>query len=183
MNSNPTIISVNSKETPGVGKIPRESVTLIAGHGVEGDYHAGAKVRPPQPRGGDARPAEHPPGTPDARRLFDEMAASASRHTRRDGREHHDARPRDLNLAPGTKLYLGESAVIESDGFATPARSSTASTSACSQQVAMKAEDGSIIRKAGIMAIVLEGGAVRAGDAIRVEAPSGAAAAERLQPV
>ena len=47
----------------------------------------------------------------------------------------------------------------------------------------MKADDGSIIRKAGIMAIVLEGGVVRAGDAIRVEAPSGAAAAQRLLPV
>ena len=42
---NSTVLSVNSKDTPGVGKTPRESVTLVAGHGVEGDYHAGANVR------------------------------------------------------------------------------------------------------------------------------------------
>ena len=39
-----------------------------------------------------------------------------------------------LDLAPGTKLHLGESAVIEITGSATPARSSTPSTSGCSRR-------------------------------------------------
>jgi MOSC domain-containing protein YiiM len=34
-------------------------------------------------------------------------------------------------------------------------------------------ENGGLIRKAGIMGIVLESGEVRAGDAIRVELPVG----------
>ncbi|HEY7802296.1 MAG TPA: MOSC domain-containing protein, partial [Dehalococcoidia bacterium] len=41
--------------------------------------------------------------------------------------------------------------------------------------------DGSIVRKAGVMGIVLEGGVVRPGDAIRVETPAGVAGA--LEPV
>jgi MOSC domain-containing protein YiiM len=35
-----------------------------------------------------------------------------------------------------------------------------------------RAPDGGLIRKAGIMAVVVEGGEVRPGDPIRVELPS-----------
>ncbi len=87
-----------------------------------------------------------------------------------------------LDLAPGTKLHLGDSA-IEITGCRNPCAQLDAVDERLLAQVALKAGDGSIIRKAGIMAIVLEGGVVRPGDAIHVEAPAGAAAAERLQPV
>jgi MOSC domain-containing protein YiiM len=40
---------------------------------------------------------------------------------------------------------------------------------------------GALVRKAGVMAIVIAGGEVRAGDAIRVELPSGEA--RPLQPL
>lgn len=36
-----------------------------------------------------------------------------------------------------------------------------------------KADDGTVIRKSGVMSIVVIGGEVRATDAIRVELPSG----------
>ena len=162
MNSNPTIISVNSKETPGVGKIPRESVTLIAGHGVEGDYHAGAKVR-------HRSRAAATPDLPNIRQvhlmhaeLFDEMAAIGITVTPGAMGENITTRGLAiLDLAPGTKLHLGESAVIEVTGIRNPCAQLNGVDERLLQQVAMKAEDGSIIRKAGIMAIVLEGGAVR----------------------
>jgi MOSC domain-containing protein YiiM len=50
-------------------------------------------------------------------------------------------------------------------------------------QVAMKGADGSIVRKAGIMGVVVAGGVVRDGDGIVVEAPVGEAASRRLEPV
>ena len=50
-------------------------------------------------------------------------------------------------------------------------------------QVALKADDGSITRKAGVMSVVVVGGVVRAGDAIVLEAPVGVAAQARLEPV
>ncbi len=184
MKSTPTIISVNSKETPGVGKIPRESVMLIAGHGVEGDYHAGAKVR-------HRSRAAATPDLPNIRQvhlmhseLFDEMAAIGITVTPGAMGENITTRGLAiLDLAPGTKLYLGDSAIIEVTGVRNPCAQLNGVDERLLQQVAMKADDGSITRKAGIMAIVLEGGTVRPGDAIRVKAPSGAAAAERLQPV
>jgi len=182
--NSPSIISVNSKETPGVGKIPRESVTLVAHHGVEGDYHAGATVR-------HRSRAAATPDLPNIRQihlmhaeLFDEMAAIGITVTPGAMGENITTRGLAiLDLAPGTKLHLGESAVIEVTGCRNPCAQLNGVDERLLQQVAMKADDGSIIRKAGIMAIVLEGGVVRPGDAIRAEAPTGAAAAERLQPV
>ncbi len=180
----PTVLSVNSKETHGVGKIPRESVTLVADHGVEGDYHAGATVRH------RSRVAQDP-AQPNPRQvhlmhaeLFDELAPLGITVTPGDMGENITTRGLAiLDLAPGTKLHLGASAVIEVTGCRNPCAQLNGVDERLLQQVALKAADGSIIRKAGVMAIVLEGGVVRPGDAIRVEAPSGAAAAERLQPV
>ena len=181
---NSTVLSVNSKDAPGVGKIPRESVTLVAGHGVEGDYHAGANVRH------RSRAAANP-DEPNLRQvhlmhaeLFDELAPLGIRVEPWQMGENITTRCLALlDLAPGTKLHLGESAVIEITGCRNPCAQLDAIDERLLAQVALKADDGSIIRKAGIMAIVLVGGVVRPGDAIRVEAPAGAAAAERLQPV
>ncbi len=181
---NSTVLSVNSKDAPGVGKIPRESVTLVAGHGVEGDYHAGANVRH------RSRAAANP-DEPNLRQvhlmhaeLFDELAPLGIRVEPGNMGENITTRGLALlDLAPGTRLHLGESAVIEITGCRNPCAQLDAVDERLLAQVALKADDGSIIRKAGIMAIVLVGGVVRPGDAIRVEAPAGAAAAELLQPV
>ena len=176
------MISVSSKPEPGVHKIPRESITLVAGHGVEGDYHAGKFVR-------HRSRAAKDPTQPNVRQvhlihseLFDEVAALGI--TVEPGQMGENITTRGLallDLAPGTRLYFGESAVIEVTGCRNPCNQLDGVDERLLAQVALKADDGSIIRKAGIMAIVLEGGAVRPGDAIRVEAPAGAPG--RLQPV
>ena len=36
MSTMATVVSVNRKETPGVGKIPRDEITLVANHGPVG---------------------------------------------------------------------------------------------------------------------------------------------------
>jgi MOSC domain-containing protein YiiM len=86
-----------------------------------------------------------------------------------------------LDMAPGTRLHLGESAVIELTGVRNPCNQLDAVDERLLGHVALKADDGSIIRKAGVMAIVVTGGVVRAGDAVRVVAPAGEGG--RLQPV
>ena len=45
MSEEPQVVSVSSKPEPGVHKQPRSEVALVAGKGVEGDYHAGEFVR------------------------------------------------------------------------------------------------------------------------------------------
>ncbi len=184
MSSPATVLAVSAKDTPGIPKLPRDEITLVAGHGVEGDYHAGAFVRHRSRAAQDAT-------RPNLRQvhlihseLFDDLAPLGI--TVAPGQMGENVTTRGLallDLAPGTRLHLGDTAVIEITGLRNPCNTLDAVDERLLAQVARKAADGSIVRKAGIMGIVVEGGAVRPGDAIRVEAPAGAVGAERLQPV
>ena len=175
----PHVVSVNSKDTPGIGKMPRDEVTLIAGHGVEGDYHAGANVR-------HRSRAATTPGAPNLRQvhiihaeLFDEMAQHGIAVAAGAMGENVTTRGLAiLDLSPGTRLHLGASAVVEITGLRNPCKQLDGIDAGLLQRVVEKLPDGSIVRRAGIMGIVIEGGTVRAGDAIRVEAPVTAGALE-----
>jgi len=177
-----SVVSVNSKREPGVHKIPRASVTLVADHGVEGDYHAGRFVR-------HRSRAATTPEQPNRRQvhlihseLFDELALLGI--AVRPGEMGENITTRGLallELSPGTRLRLGETAVVEITGCRNPCNQLDAVDERLLAQVAVKQADGSILRKAGIMGIVVAGGVVRAGDAIRVEVPAGAGG--RLEPV
>jgi MOSC domain-containing protein YiiM len=177
-----TVVAVCSKEDPGIGKIPREEVTLIANHGVEGDYHAGALVR-------HRSRAARDPQQPNLRQvhlmhaeLFEELSDLGIVVKPGDMGENITTRGLPiLELSPGMRLHLGASAVIEITGCRNPCAQLNAIDGRLLQQVARKAEDGSIIRRAGIMATVITGGAVRPGDPIRVETPAGPQA--RLEPI
>ena len=182
MDTNGAVVAVCSKPTPGVGKLPREEITLVANHGVEGDYHAGAFVR-------HRHRAARDPQQPNLRQvhlihseLFDEMAEAGITVRAGDMGENITTRGLPiLDLAPGTRLHVGETAVIEITGCRNPCAQLNDVDTRLLSHVALKGDDGSIIRKAGIMGIVISGGRVRAGDAIRVEQPADASA--RLQPV
>jgi len=177
-----TVVSVNSKETPGVFKVPRAEVTLVAGHGVEGDYHAGAFVR-------HRSRAAKDPAEPNRRQvhlvqseLFDEVAALGIKVEPGQMGENITTRGLPLlDLVPGARLHVGATAVVEITGLRNPCNQLDAVDERLLAQVARKAEDGEIIRKAGIMGIVLEGGVVRPGDAIRVELPAGVSGS--LEPI
>lgn len=178
----PVVVAVASKETHGVGKTPRDRVTLVANHGVEGDYHAGEFVRH---RSRVARD----PQQPNLRQvhlmhaeLFDEVAPLGIVVTPGDMGENITTRGLALlDLAPGTRLHLGDTAVVEITGCRNPCAQLNDVDTRLLGEVAKKADDGSIIRKAGIMGIVITGGEVRPGDPIRVETPADTTA--RLQPV
>ncbi len=177
-----TVVAVSSKETPGIPKLPREQVTLVANHGVEGDYHAGALVRH---RSRAAATAE----APNRRQvhliqseLFDELAPLGIKVEPGQMGENITTRGLALlDLAPGAMLHIGQSAVIEVTGVRNPCNQLDVVDERLLAQVAIKCDDGSIVRKAGVMGIVVSGGPVRPGDPIRLETPAGAAGA--LQPV
>ncbi|MEX0749992.1 MAG: MOSC domain-containing protein [Dehalococcoidia bacterium] len=176
------VVSVNSSPTGGIGKDPMPEIRLIAGHGVEGDFHAGATVR-------HRSRAAKTPELPNRRQvhlihseLFDEMAALGI--DVQPGRMGENITTRGLSileLTVGARLHIGESVVVEITGLRTPCTQLNSIDERLLQQVARKLEDGSIMRKAGIMGVVVEGGVVRAGDAIRVETREGVGV--RLEPV
>jgi MOSC domain-containing protein YiiM len=174
-----TVVSVNSSASGGIGKTPRAEIRLVANHGVEGDFHAGANVRH------RSRTAKTP-DAPNLRQvhlihaeLFDEVAALGI--TVAPGQMGENITTRGLpilELTLGTLLHIGETAVVEITGLRNPCNQLDGIDERLLAQVARKLEDGRIVRKAGIMGVVIEGGTVRAGDAIRVEIAEGAAALE-----
>ena len=176
------VVAVSSKPTPGIPKLPRDAIMLIANHGVEGDYHAGTFVR-------HRSRAAKTPDKPNLRQvhlmhseLFDELAPLGI--AVKPGQMADNITTRGLpilDLAPRTRLQIGESAVIEITGLRNPCNQPDSLDARLLKQVAQKCDDGSVIRRAGVMGIVVEGGVVRAGDPIRVEVPAGAA--RRLEPV
>lgn len=177
-----TVVAVSRKETPGIPKLNRDEVLLVAGHGVEGDYHAGEFVRH------RSRMAKTP-DLPNRRQvhlihseLFEELAPLGISVAPGQMGENITTRGLALfELVPGARLHVGESAVLEVTGLRNPCNQLDAIDQRLLAHVALKAADGSVVRKAGIMAIVVEGGVVRAADLIRVELPAASSAV--LEPI
>ena len=158
------------------------SVRLLAGLGVEGDAHAGVTV---QHRSRIARD----PTVPNLRQvhlvhaeLHDELRARGYDVGPGQMGENITTRGVDLlSLPTGTRLRLGAGAVVEVTGLRNPCKQLDAFADGLMAAVLDRDGHGNLVRKAGIMSIVLEGGEIRPGDPIEVHLPEGEHA--RLQPV
>jgi MOSC domain-containing protein YiiM len=78
-----------------------------------------------------------------------------------------------LGLPRGARLRLGADAVVEVTGLRNPCKQLESYQSGLMAAVLDRDADGALVRKAGIMAIVVTGGDVRPGDPIAVELPEG----------
>ena len=76
-----------------------------------------------------------------------------------------------LGLPVGARLHLGESAVVEVTGLRNPCAQLDNFQPGLTAATLDRDADGNLIRKAGIMGIVLTGGDIRPGDPIRVTFP------------
>ena len=76
-----------------------------------------------------------------------------------------------LNLPAGTRLHLGDGAVVELTGLRNPCKQLNGIQDGLMNATLEKREDGTLVRKAGVMSVVIAGGKVKTGDAIRVELP------------
>ena len=73
-----------------------------------------------------------------------------------------------LSLSEGTRLRLGSDAIVEVTGLRNPCAQIEAFKPGLLAAVLDRSPEGSLIRKAGVMAVVLQGGVVKAGDDIEV---------------
>jgi MOSC domain-containing protein YiiM len=86
-----------------------------------------------------------------------------------------------LALPRGTRLRLGADAVIEVTGLRNPCRQIDDNLGEGATAATLeRGLDGALVRKAGVMAVALQGGEVRPGDTITVDWP---ASGEPLEPV
>ncbi|MFM9370571.1 MOSC domain-containing protein [Streptomyces sp. Da 82-17] len=168
------VTAVSSNSTYSFTKPNRGSITLLAGLGVEGDVHAGVTVKH------RSRMAQDPTW-PNLRQvhliheeLFAEVGAAGFDVTPGDLGENITTRGLDLLALPtGTLLHIGAAAVVEVTGLRNPCVQIDAFREGLLKQVVGRDASGNLVRKAGIMGVVREGGTVRPGDPIRAELPAG----------
>jgi MOSC domain-containing protein YiiM len=86
-----------------------------------------------------------------------------------------------LGLPTGARLRLGGEAVVEVTGLRNPCLQLNGFQPGLMAAVLDRDEEGALIRKAGVMRVVVRGGTVRPGDPILVELPPPPHG--RLQPV
>lgn len=175
-----TAVSVSATHTLSKPVVAR--IRLLAGLGVEGDAHCGETVKH---RSRVARD----PSQPNLRQvhlihseLHDELAEAG--FSIRAGMMGENVTTRGialLDLPPGTHLHIGERAIVEVTGLRNPCTQLDGLETGLLGAVVDRDEDGGIVRKAGIMGVVLEGGDVATGDTIRVRLP--ADRTRRLEPV
>ncbi|WP_327044337.1 MOSC domain-containing protein [Microbispora sp. NBC_01189] len=169
-----SVTAVSRSATHTFSKAPLESVRLLPGLGVEGDAHSGATVKH---RSRVARD----PSQPNLRQvhlvhaeLHDELRDAGFAVRAGDMGENVTTRGVDLlRLPTGTRLHLGDSAVVEVTGLRNPCGQLNGLQDGLMKALLGRDEDGNLVRKAGIMGVVVMGGEVRPGDPIRVELPAG----------
>ena len=167
-----TVIAVSQSATHSMSKRPALSIRLLAGFGVEGDAHAGRTVKH---RSRVARD----PTQPNLRQvhlihaeLHDELRAAGFILAPGQMGENITTRGVDLLALPtGTRLHLGQDAMVELTGLRNPCSQLNGIQPGLMNATLDRDAAGNLIRKAGVMGIVLVGGDVRPGDGIGVEVP------------
>jgi MOSC domain-containing protein YiiM len=173
-------VSLGSRHT--LRKANQLLIRLLAGEGVEGDAHSGSTVKH---RSRVART----PNAPNLRQvhlihaeLHDELQGLGFPVGPGDMGENITTRGIDLLALPtGTRMRLGASAVIEVTGLRNPCAQLDAIQPGLMRATLARDAHGRLLRKAGVMSVVLMGGDVRPQDQIFVEPP--AAPHRPLEPV
>ena len=169
-----TVTAVSRSGTHTMSKPNEGCIRLLEGLGVEGDAHMGPTVKH------RSRVAKDPT-VPNLRQvhlihaeLHDELRARGFELAPGEMGENVTTRGVDLlGLPTGARLRLGGDAVVEVTGLRNPCRQLDGLRKGLMAATLDRDAEGNLIRKAGIMAVVINGGEVRPGDAIAVELPAG----------
>jgi len=148
------------------------SLFLIEGQGVQGDAHRGETVK-------HRSRVRRDPTQPNLRQvhlihleLIDQLREQGFGVEAGSMGENITTSGIDLlSLPTGTVLQIGQEAVIEVTGLRNPCAQLDGFQQGLMSAVLDRDENGNLIRKAGIMAIVKQGGLVSKGDAIEVQLP------------
>lgn len=166
------VTAVSRSATHTFSKQNQGCIRLLAGQGIEGDAHCGETVKH------RSRVAQDPT-QPNLRQihlihaeLHEELQAAGFQVSAGVMGENVTTRGIALlELPVGTRLHLGKDAVVEVTGLRNPCAQLDNYQHGLLAAVLDRDAQGNLIRKAGIMGIVLTGGEVRPNDPIRVELP------------
>lgn len=170
---NGVVVAVCQSADHVFSKTPSSRITLRTGHGVEGDAHAGRTVQ-------HLSRIRRDPTQPNLRQvhlihaeLFAELATRGFTVGAGDLGENITTRDVDLlNLPVGTRLHIGPSAIVELTGLRNPCAQLDDFQSGLLAAVLDRDAAGNVIRKSGVMGVVVADGPVSPDDVIRVQLPS-----------
>jgi MOSC domain-containing protein YiiM len=168
-----SITAVSLRAGHHFSKTPSLGIRLLKGLGVAGDAHMGETVK-------HRSRVRRDPAQPNLRQvhlihaeLFCELRAKGFAVDPGELGENITTAGIDLLALPtGTRLHLGASAVVEITGLRNPCVQIDNFQKGLMAATLDKDADGNLVRKAGIMGIVIAEGDVRPGDAIRTELPA-----------
>jgi MOSC domain-containing protein YiiM len=166
------VVAVSCSAAHTLSKANQNSIRLVAGLGVEGDAHMGETVKHRSRVAVD-------PNQPNLRQvhlihaeLHDELRAAGFSLSAGQMGENITTRGIALLALPtGTRLHLGDAAVVEITGLRNPCAQLDHLQPGLMAAVLDRDEHGTLIRKAGVMGVVFMDGEVRPGDRIAAELP------------
>ena len=167
-----SVVAVSLSATHDFSKRNQHAIRLVPGEGVMGDSHSGATV---QHRSRVARD----PTQPNLRQvhlihseLFAELRGKGLEVAPGEMGENITTQGVELlSLPTGARLRIGAAAVIEVTGLRNPCAQLDHFQPGLTAAVLHRGDDGTLIRKAGVMGIVVADGEIRPGDTIQVELP------------
>ena len=163
------VVAVHRNQLHSFSKSAVPSAELVPGHGVRGDAHHGVTVKH------RSRVAKDPtqPNLRQVHLIHEELFAEVAEHGLQvlPGQMGENITTRGIKLlalSTGTQLKIGAHAVVEITGLRNPCSQIENFQPGLLSAVLGRATDGSLVRKAGVMAIVLEAGVIQAKDTIEV---------------
>jgi MOSC domain-containing protein YiiM len=168
------VVAVAASPGHGFSKQTRPVIRLVEGLGVEGDAHLGTTVQ-------HLSRVRRDPTEPNLRQvhlihaeLFDEVHRAGHRVLPGDLGENITTVGIDLlGLPEGTILLIGATAEVLVTGLRNPCVQIDRFQTGLLARVVGHDEDGSVVRRSGVMAVVRRGGEVRPGDPLAVVLPEG----------
>lgn len=169
----PVVESVSRSRSHSFSKRAELMIRLVAGHGVEGDAHFGTTVK-------HIHRVKQDPTQPNLRQvhlihaeLFEELRAQGFSVGAGEIGENITTRGLDILALPrGTRLRLGREAVVELTGLRNPCVQINRFQQGLMDAVLDRDANGALVRKSGVMSVVITGGDVVPGDVIGVELPA-----------
>ncbi len=167
------VVAVHRAQDHEFSKTTVESITLLAGLGVEGDAHMGARVKH------RSRVARDPmqPNLRQVHLIASELLVEVEA-------KGYDVSPGDLgenittvgldliSLPVGTSVRIGD-AILALTGLRNPCVQIGEIAEGLQGEMLGRDDDGKLVRKTGVMAVVIRGGKITAGDTILVAPPAG----------
>jgi MOSC domain-containing protein YiiM len=167
-----TVVSVSLSGFHVVSKAPVDAITLQVGHGVVGDCHGGETVQ-------HLSRIRRDPTQPNLRQvhliqaeLFAEVAGEGCDVRAGELGENVTTSGIDLLALPtATTLRLGAVAAVQVTGLRNPCVQINGVHDGLLGLVVGRDDSGEIVRRAGVLSVVLRSGVIRPGDRVAVELP------------